>query len=362
MAIANRYDFVLLFDVKDGNPNGDPDAGNLPRMDAETARGLVTDVCLKRKIRNYVQITKNFARPFDIYVKEKAVLGRAHVEAFNELGIELGDETRKQVPDSVEVILRDFDLPEGMSLDEDNDGNLFLVVATDADTKEIKSYIKDSRPPKEIKKFLDDSLKGVKARKPTAEETSIGRDWMCKNYYDIRTFGAVMSLKSAPNCGQVRGPVQLTFARSIEPIVASEHSITRMAVATEAEATKQGGDNRTMGRKFTIPYGLYMAHGFVSAHLAEQTGFSDKDMELFLEAITNMFEHDRSAARGEMITRGLYVFKHESKLGNTQAHSLFERVKIDRTNEGVARAFSDYTVTVNEQDMPAGVSLMRVVG
>ena len=250
----------------------------------------------------------------------------------------------------------------GMSLDEDDDGNLFLVVAADADTKEIKSYIKDAKPPKEIKKLLDDSLKGVKARKPTAEETSDGRDWMCKNYYDIRTFGAVMSLKSAPNCGQVRGPVQLTFARSIEPIVASEHSITRMAVATEAEATKQSGDNRTMGRKFTIPYGLYMAHGFVSAHLAEQTGFSDDDMDLFLEAITNMFEHDRSAARGEMITRGLYVFKHESKLGNAQAHSLFERVQINRTNDGAARAFSDYTVTVNDQDMPSGVSLMKVVG
>ena len=259
-------------------------------------------------------------------------------------------------------MLRDFDLPEGMSLDEDDDGNLFLVVAADADTKEIKSYIKDAKPPKEIKKLLDDSLKGVKARKPTAEETSDGRDWMCKNYYDIRTFGAVMSLKSAPNCGQVRGPVQLTFARSIEPIVASEHSITRMAVATEAEATKQSGDNRTMGRKFTIPYGLYMAHGFVSAHLAEQTGFSDDDMDLFLEAITNMFEHDRSAARGEMITRGLYVFKHESKLGNAQAHSLFERVQINRTNDGAARAFSDYTVTVNDQDMPSGVSLMKVVG
>lgn len=362
MAIQSRYDFVLLFDVKDGNPNGDPDAGNLPRIDSETGKGLVTDVCLKRKIRNYVQIKKNFLRPFDIYVKEKAVLGRAHVEAFADLGIELGDETRKLIPEDIKELLDELTLPDGISVDEDDDGNLLLVVASDADLKDIKSYIKESKLPKELDRFLTGSLKGVKARKPTAEETSTGRDWMCSNYYDIRTFGAVMSLKSAPNCGQVRGPVQLTFARSVEPIVVSEHSITRMAVATEAEAAKQSGDNRTMGRKFTIPYGLYVAHGFVSAHLAGQTGFNDDDMQLLLEALCNMFEHDRSAARGEMNTRGLYVFKHKDLLGNAQAHSLFDRVKISRTTEGVARAFSDYKVTLDEVGIPTGVTLIKTVG
>lgn len=362
MTISNRYDFVLLFDVKDGNPNGDPDAGNLPRIDAETGRGLVTDVCIKRKIRNYVQITKELDRPNDIYVKEKAVLGRAHVEAFKALDIELGDETRKPISEDVMALLEDFDLPDGMSIDEDDEGSSLLVVAADADIKTIKDYLKDANPSKELKKFLTDSLKGVKARKPTGEETVQGRDWMCQNFFDIRTFGAVMSLKSAPNCGQVRGPVQLTFARSVEPIVASEHSITRMAVATEAEATKQSGDNRTMGRKFTVPYGLYAAHGFISAHLAEQTGFNNDDMKLLLEALTNMFEHDRSAARGEMTTRGLYVFKHESKLGNAQAHRLFDRILVSRATDGPARSFSDYKVSINEQDMPQGVTLEKIVG
>ncbi len=243
MSLENRYDFVYLFDVKDGNPNGDPDAGNLPRVDSETGLGLVTDVCIKRKIRNYVQITKELNRPYDIYVKEKAVLGRSHVEAFKALDIELGDETRKPISDEVRAMLEDFDLPDGMSIDEDDEGNSLLVVAADTDIKAIKDYLKDAKPSKELKKFLMDSLKGVKARKPTGEETTQGRDWMCQNFFDIRTFGAVMSLKSAPNCGQVRGPVQLTFARSVDPIFASEHSITRMAVATEAEAIKQSGDN-----------------------------------------------------------------------------------------------------------------------
>lgn len=359
MTISNRYDFVLLFDVKDGNPNGDPDAGNLPRIDAETGRGLVTDVCIKRKIRNYVQIIKGMERPNDIYVKEKAVLGTAHVEAFKKLDIELGDETRKLISDEIQDQMEEFELPDGMSIDEDDNGNNVLVVAADADIKAIKDYLKDAKPPKDLKKFLSDSLKGVKARKPTAEETASGRDWMCQSFFDIRTFGAVMSLKSAPNCGQVRGPVQLTFARSVDPIVASEHSITRMAVATEAEAVKQSGDNRTMGRKFTVPYGLYVAHGFVSAYLADQTGFDDDDLDLLWESLANMFEHDRSAARGEMTTRGLYVFKHESKLGNAPAHSLFERMQVIKTINGPARQFADYKVEIDENEWPAGVTLMR---
>jgi CRISPR-associated protein Csd2 len=286
MAIANRYDFVLVFDVKDGNPNGDPDAGNLPRIDAETGRGLVTDVCLKRKVRNYVGILKGEQPPHEIYVKEKAVLNRQHERAYKE-----------------------FDLkPE----------------------------------PKKLPKKAEDAKKVI--------------GWMCKNFFDVRTFGAVMTTEI--NAGQVRGPVQFTFARSVEPIVASEHSITRMAVTNEKDLDKE----RTMGRKFTVPYGLYMAHGFVSAHLAEQTGFSDEDMSLLLESLTNMFEHDRSAARGEMTTRGLYVFKHDSKLGNAQAHSLFERIKVSRKEEDVARSFDDYAVSVDGDNLPSGVTLQRVVG
>jgi len=187
------------------------------------------------------------------------------------------------------------------------------------------------------------------------------RQWMCKNFFDVRTFGAVMS--TGVNCGQVRGPVQMTFARSIDPVIASEHSITRMAVATEAEAEKQGGDNRTMGRKFTVPYGLYSAHGFISAHLANQTGFSEEDLELLWQSLINMFEHDRSAARGEMTTRGLYVFKHESKLGNAPAHTLFERIQVKlKDKDSVARDFSDYEVNVDNADMPKGVELGKKVG
>ncbi|MBS0588157.1 MAG: type I-C CRISPR-associated protein Cas7/Csd2 [Proteobacteria bacterium] len=293
MALNNRYDFVLLFDVRDGNPNGDPDAGNLPRVDAETGRGLVTDVSLKRKVRNFVGLTKGEQPPFEIYVKEKAILNNQNKRAYVGIGkAELleGDDKKRKGGDAVDE----------------------------------------------------------------------ARQWMCKNFFDVRTFGAVMS--TGINCGQVRGPVQLTFARSIDPIVAQEHSITRMAVATEAEAEKQGGDNRTMGRKFTVPYGLYVAHGFVSAHLANQTGFNEDDLELLWQSLINMFEHDRSAARGEMATRGLYVFKHDNQLGNAPAYSLFERIQ-PKLKDGIAipRNFSDYTVTVDETDMPSGVQLLRRV-
>lgn len=293
MTLANRYDFVLLFDVKDGNPNGDPDAGNLPRLDAESGHGLVTDVSLKRKVRNFVSLVKNDTPPYDIYVKEKAILVQAHEKAYIAIGAE-------------------------------------------------------------------DALKGEdKKRKGSGDTVDLARKWMCQNFFDVRSFGAVMSL--GINCGQVRGPVQLTFARSVAPIVALEHSITRMAVATEAEAEKQQGDNRTMGRKHTVPYGVYMAHGFVSSFLAKQTGFGEEDLELLWQALENMFEHDRSAARGEMATRGLYVFKHDSELGNAPAHALFKRVSAKPVAE-IPRNFEDYEVTVNEADMPAGVSLIRRVG
>lgn len=292
MALNNRYDFVLLFDVKDGNPNGDPDAGNLPRVDAETGRGLVTDVSLKRKVRNFVGLTKGEQPPFEIYVKEKAILNKQHERAY------------QAIPGGVEILAGD-----------------------------------------------DKKRKG-------GDKVAEARDWMCKNFYDVRTFGAVMS--TGINCGQVRGPVQLTFARSIDPIVAQEHSITRMAVATEAEAEKQGGDNRTMGRKFTVPYGLYVAHGFVSSFLTKQTGFDEKDLELLWQALAQMFEHDRSAARGEMSTRGLYVFKHDSELGNAPAFSLFERIQPKLKNGIVVpRSFEDYEIFVSKETMPTGITLER---
>lgn len=292
MSLTNRYDFALLFDVKDGNPNGDPDAGNLPRMDAETGHGLVTDVSLKRKVRNFVGMAKGEQPPYEIYVKEKAVLNNQHKRAYVGIGREdllAGDDKKRKGGDAV-----------------------------------------------------DDA-----------------RKWMCRNFFDVRTFGAVMS--TGINCGQVRGPVQFTFARSIDAVIAQEHSITRMAVATEAEAEKQDGDNRTMGRKHTVPYGLYMAHGFVSSFLAKQTGFSDDDLNLLWQALTQMFEHDRSAARGEMNTRGLYVFRHDSELGNAPAHALFERIR-PKLKDGVTvpRSYEDYEVAVNDANMPAGVTLTRM--
>jgi CRISPR-associated protein Csd2 len=360
--LKNRYDFVLLFDVKDGNPNGDPDAGNLPRLDPETGQGLVTDVCLKRKVRNYVQLVKADAHGYDIYVKEKAVLGRAHVDAFKRLGIQLGEESKAVIPAALAESLSELDLPEGLRI-EDDDRTRYLVIESDADKKAVREWLKETKPGKDVQKFVGDSLKAAKARRPTGEESEKGKKEMCSAFYDVRTFGAVMSLKSAPNCGQVRGPVQLTFARSVGQVVPLEHSITRMAVATEAEAEKQQGDNRTMGRKFTIPYGLYRCHGFVSAPLAQLpngTGFSDDDLKLFWEALKNMFENDRSAARGEMNVRKLVAFKHESIYGNAPAHELFERLTVS-PKATPARAYTDYDVVLNEVGLPVGITVEEMV-
>ncbi len=280
--IKNRYEFVLLFDVKNGNPNGDPDGGNLPRIDPETGHGITTDVCLKRKVRNYVELLKEDQTPYNIYVKEKAIL----------------TERRQPAYDAV----------------------------------------------------ADEKDKAVKTGK--------ARAWMCKNFFDVRTFGAVMSVKEN-NCGQVRGPVQFAFSQSIDPVVPLEASITRMAVETKKEADSQDGDNRTMGRKTFIPYGLYRVHGFISAPLAKQTGFSEDDLKLFWDALQNMFDHDRSAARGEMAARKLIVFKHDGELGNTSAHALFDLINVKRKDESKpARDFSDYAVTVSTQaDMPKGVTI-----
>ena len=261
---------------------------------------------------------------------------------------------------SLSDILDEFGLPEGLTTSEDADKH-GLLLASDMDKKEVQTWIKEQKPSKDIKDAINNALKVAKSRKPTGEEVEKGRDKMCDTFFDVRTFGAVMSLKSAPNCGQVRGPIQLTFARSISQVVPLEHSITRMAVATEAEAEKQQGDNRTMGRKFTIPYGLYRAHGFISAPLAAQTGFNEGDLTLFWDALKNMFEHDHSAARGEMTTRKLIVFKHDSKLGNAPAHTLFEMVKVS-TLTSPPRAFTDYGVTVpNQGQMPAGVQVIEMV-
>jgi CRISPR-associated protein Csd2 len=283
--IKNRYEFVYLFDVENGNPNGDPDAGNMPRIDPETSHGLVTDVCLKRKIRNFVEIVKQNTSPYKIYIRDKTVLST----------------TRKAAYEAV--------------------------------------------------------------KEETAEEKSIielGRKWMCTNFFDVRTFGAVMSTKEN-NCGQVRGPVQLNFSRSIEPIVPLEVSITRIAVETETEAKQRGesGAIQTMGRKHIVPYALYQAEGYISAHLADQTGFSEEDLKLLWDALINMFDHDHSAARGKMNARKIIVFKHDSQLGNAPAHKLFDLVKVKRITDETrpARGFSDYEVTIDSPNVPSGVTL-----
>jgi CRISPR-associated protein Csd2 len=295
-AITHRYEFVYLFDVTNGNPNGDPDAGNLPRLDPETNRGLMTDVSLKRKIRNYVSLEKEQAEGYAIYMQEKAVLNNQHELAWK----------AKDIPP---------DAKEGYK-----------------------------KLPKDVAK-----AKGL-------------TDWMCSNFFDVRTFGAVMT--TGVNAGQVRGPVQIAFASSIDPVVPLEISITRMAVTTQKEAEDQSGDNRTMGRKHIIPYGLYRAHGFISAKLAERTGFSAEDLELFWRALTNMFEHDRSAARGEMAARKLIVFQHDSAMGNAPAHVLFDAVNVAPAQADVGEAprrFSDYRVSVDRAAIPAGVSVREMI-
>ena len=282
--IQNRYDFIYLFDVQDGNPNGDPDAGNLPRIDFETGQGLVTDVCLKRKVRNYVQ-TKVGGDPLSqIFVKEAAVLNGEIDKAYVALDLDAKDKTKE------------------------------------------------------------------------SENKGKARQYMCEHYYDIRTFGAVMS--TGDNAGQVRGAVQLTFARSIDPVVTSEHTVTRMAVTDEKDKEKE----RTMGRKATVPYGLYRAHGFISAALARETTFSEDDLDLLWEALKNMFDLDRSAARGLMAARRLIVFKHKDDLGNAPAHKLFELVKVEAKDPSrPARSFSDYEITVDESKLPKGVQLLDLI-
>ena len=297
--IKNRYEFVILFDVENGNPNGDPDAGNMPRIDPETGYGLVTDVCLKRKIRNYVETVRENEKGYRIYIKEGIPLNRSDLEAYANLGVD------------------------------------------EKTVKEAKK--KDNR--------LDERV----------------RDFMCENFYDIRTFGAVMTtfMKAALNCGQIRGPVQIGFARSIEQVVPQEVTITRVAITTEADAEKKGTE---MGRKHIIPYGLYRAEGYVSANLARKvTGFTEADLNLLWEAIINMFEHDHSAARGKMAVRELIVFKHDSELGNAPSYKLFDAVTVKRrkTGEGdehvPARSYADYEVCIDESIVVIGTPKERIV-
>lgn len=292
-AIKNRYDFVILFDVENGNPNGDPDAGNMPRMDLETGQGIVTDVCLKRKIRNYVEVAKENEEGYRIYIKERVPLNRSDAEGYTALGI---------------------------------------------DSKTIKEKKKSNDK-------LDEEI----------------RDYMCKEFYDIRTFGAVMTtfVKDALNCGQVRGPVQIGFAKSIDPIVPQEVTITRVAITTEMDAERKGTE---MGRKYIVPYALYRAEGYISANLARKTtGFSENDLELLWKAIVNMFENDHSAARGNMAVRELIVFKHDSELGNAPAFRLFEKVKVERVDDKrPPRSYKDYQVTIDE-NMPEGVICTRMI-
>lgn len=355
--LSNRYDFVYLFDVQDGNPNGDPDAGNLPRMDPETGQGLVTDVCLKRKIRNRILIEKEGIEGYDIYVKERAVLGRAHVDAYKEAQISIGEEATKSIPADLRDELREAALPDGLSL-QDDDENTVLVVAADADKAEVKKAVKELQLSKKATTFIQDVMKGAKTRKPTREEIDKGSAQMCKTFYDVRTFGAVMSLKSAPNCGQVRGPVQVTFSRSIDPIIPLEYTITRMAVAREEDEQKE----RTMGRKAAIPYGLYRCSGFVSPAFAKKTGFSEEDLNVLWESLERAFVDDASAARGLMSARKLYVFKHDSHLGNAPAHSLFDRIEVKKRDESKpARSFRDYEIIVNRDGMPRGVELIEKI-
>lgn len=288
-AIRNRYEFVVLFDVENGNPNGDPDAGNMPRTDVETGYGIVTDVCLKRKIRNYVETVKEGDPGYRIYIKNKVPLNSSDREAYAYLGVD-------------------------------------------------EATVKDAK-----KKDPDLDIKV--------------RDFMCRNFFDIRTFGAVMTTftKGALNCGQVRGPVQIGFARSVDPVLPQEVTITRVAIANEKDAENK---NTEMGRKYVVPYALYRAEGFISANLAKKTtGFSDEDLELLWNAIMNMFEFDHSAARGKMATRKLIIFKHDSEFGNAPAHKLFELVHVDK-NQGIEtpRSYGDYSVRVDTDSLPSGVN------
>jgi CRISPR-associated protein Csd2 len=367
-----RHDFVLIFDVTDGNPNGDPDGGNMPRTDAETSHGLVTDVCLKRKIRNYVstyaehEAAEAQKKRLNIFVEHHGVLNNQIRRAYTEQGIPTGKPASDVVQDSAVLgILREhkhllpaaftFTDSEGVAEEDVVPTLAYSGELTDAELKEELEKTEEMYQNKAVKKFIDALVK--KAGKPDKSRANAekARTWMCENFYDVRMFGAVMS--TGLNAGQVRGPVQLTFARSFDPVLPQDLAVTRVAVTDAKDAEKL----QTIGRKTLIPYGLYMARGFYSPSLAAQTGVTGQDLELLWESLVKMWDFDRSASRGLMAPRGLYVFSHESKLGNAPAHKLFERItaKLNKPSEP-PRKFGDYVVSIDEVDLPQGVTLTRL--
>ncbi len=368
-----RHDFVLLFDVTDGNPNGDPDGGNMPRTDPETLQGLVTDVALKRKVRNYVATYAEYEAEvlqqarLKIFVEHHGVLNNQIRRAYTEQGIKTGKPAQKDVEDeAVLASLREIAslLPAAFtfadSSEESDEVNATLAYSGELSESELKTeleQLEDSlNQNKALKNFITDLTK--KAGKPDKSRANAekAQNWMCQNFYDVRMFGAVMS--TGLNAGQVRGPVQLTFARSIDPVLPQDFAITRVAVTDEKDQEKL----QTIGRKTFIPYGLYVAHGFYSPYLGTATGVTEFDLELFWNALINMWDIDRSASRGMMSPRGLYVFSHENKLGNAPAHKLFERIRVQSKETVVSpRSFSDYKVNVNTEDIPKGVLLHQLL-
>lgn len=338
--IQNRYEFVLLFDVKDGNPNGDPDAGNLPRIDPETGHGITTDVCLKRKARNYVYLVKSNESPYEIHVREGAFLSEHHKRAHQALDDE---KLHLHVPADLQEELSSYEsYPDGVGYE--NEG-IYLRLGSD---------IEKAKKAVEKLKISDASKAKLKELFVSSKE-AVAKKWMCKNFFDVRTFGAVMSTGDK-TCGQVRGPIQFSFARSIDPIVGLDVAMSRTAAVTVDKP-----DDKGLGaRKSIVPYGLYEVHGFISAPLAKQTGFSEDDLKLFWEALKNMFDHDRSAARGEMAPQKLIVFKHDSELGNAPAQKLFGLVKVEKNCGDIPpRSFADYTVSVGKA--PDGVELIEML-
>jgi CRISPR-associated protein Csd2 len=370
---AKRHDFVLLFDVTDGNPNGDPDGGNMPRTDAETSHGLVTDVCLKRKVRNYIatyseyEATEEEKTRLKIFVEHHGVLNDNIKRAYNDLKIANGKLASEQVKDPKIIdALREYKhlLPSAFTFN-DNEGNdgedvvstlKYSGELSDDELEDAHNQMEELYQNKAVKKLVDGLIK--KAGKPDKNRANAekARTWMCQNFYDVRIFGAVMS--TGLGAGQVRGPLQLTFARSIDPVLPQDLAVTRVAVTDAKDREKL----QTIGRKTLIPYGLYMGHGFYSPCLADQTGVNAKDLELFWDALTKMWDFDRSASRGLMGLRGLYIFSHDSKLGNAPAHQLFAKVKAElKDKDVVPRKFNDYKVSIDGSSLPSGVHLEELV-
>lgn len=366
-----RYDFVYLFDVTDGNPNGDPDAGNLPRVDPETGHGLVTDVCLKRKVRNYIGLVKKEKPPYEIYVKEKAVLNSQQKRAYIALDKDKKNFTEKAIPESLEVkLIKEVIKAIKAKADQlkvvESDSvylRLSLFGKLAAMKKKCKADDKNKLDPAAVN-FVRKLLEKASKRSRVSKEPE-AQKWMCENFFDIRAFGAVMSTGDF-KCGQVRGPVQMAFSRSIDPIFSAEHTLTVCAARKEAGEDEDDSESLKkqigiQGRKFTVPYGLYRCHGFINPFLADQTGFGEEDLKLFWKALENAFEFDRSAARGQMVARALIVFEHDSPLGNGHAHQLQSRVKVTthKTDQPIRR-FEDYDIEVDEKELPGGITINRV--